>query len=118
MSRVLRLLLWADTHGGIFGRRDGWSASGPGRTPGHQQRRRFPRPERQLPGWRSALVVVAHPDDETFGLGALIAGLTASGTAVHMLCFTRGEASTLNENDSDLLAARARELRQAAVRWA
>ena len=66
-----------------------------------------------LPGWRSALVVVAHPDDETSGLGALIDGLTASGTAVHVLCFTRGEASTLNENDSDLLAARARELRQA-----
>ena len=73
----------------------------------------FPRLQRLLPGWRSALVVVAHPDDETFGLGALIARLTASGTAVHVLCFTRGEASTLNENDSDLLAARARELRQA-----
>jgi LmbE family N-acetylglucosaminyl deacetylase len=66
-----------------------------------------------LPGWWSALVVVAHPDDETFGLGALIAGLTTRGTAVQVLCFTRGEASTLNENDSDLLAARARELRQA-----
>ena len=81
--------------------------------PGTTSGAAFRRPERLLPGWRSALVVVAHPDDETFGLGALIAGLTASGTAVHVLCFTRGEASTLNENDSDLLAARARELRQA-----
>ena len=73
----------------------------------------FPQPEGMLPSWRSALVVVAHPDDETFGLGALIDGLTTSGTAVHVLCFTRGEASTLNENDSDLPAARAREFRQA-----
>ena len=86
---------------------------GRGERPGTRSGDAFPRPERLLPGWRSALVVVAHPDDETFGLGALIAGLTASGTAVHVLCFTRGEASTLNENDSDLLAARARELRQA-----
>jgi LmbE family N-acetylglucosaminyl deacetylase len=86
---------------------------GRGGRPGTRSGDAFPRPERLLPGWRSALVVVAHPDDETFGLGALIAGLTASGTAVHVLCFTRGEASTLNENDSDLLAARARELRQA-----
>ncbi len=86
---------------------------GRGERPGTRGGDAFPRPERMLPGWRSALVVVAHPDDETFGLGALIAGLTTSGTAVHVLCFTRGEASTLNENDSDLLAARARELRQA-----
>ena len=86
---------------------------GPGGRPGTTSGDAFPRLQRLLPGWRSALVVVAHPDDETFGLGALIARLTASGTAVHVLCFTRGEASTLNENDSDLLAARARELRQA-----
>jgi hypothetical protein len=66
-----------------------------------------------LPSWRSALAVVAHPDDETFGLGALIHRLTASGTAVHVLCFTRGGASTLNENDSDLSQARARELERA-----
>jgi len=71
------------------------------------------RPERLLPSWRSALVVVAHPDDETFGLGALIDRLTASGAAVHVLCFTCGEASTLNENDSDLSQARASELQRA-----
>jgi len=68
-----------------------------------------------IPSWRSALVAVAHPDDETFGLGAIVSCLTASGTAVHVLCFTRGEASTLNENDSDLRQARARELRQASA---
>jgi len=54
----------------------------------------MPRPGRRLPAWRQALVVVAHPDDETFGLGAVADRFTA----VHVLCFTHGEASTLNEN--------------------
>jgi LmbE family N-acetylglucosaminyl deacetylase len=58
----------------------------------------MPRPGRLLPAWRQALVVVAHPDDETFGLGAVADRFTAGGTAVHVLCFTHREASTLNEN--------------------
>src|SRR5487761_1165145 len=70
---------------------------------------------RELPAWRSVLVVVAHPDDETFGLGAVIDAMTSAGSAVHVLCFTRGEASTLNERDADLPAARAEELRQASA---
>jgi LmbE family N-acetylglucosaminyl deacetylase len=60
-------------------------------------------------------VVVAHPDDETFGLGAVADSFGAGGTAVHVLCFTHGEASTLNENLADLRQARDRELRQAAA---
>jgi LmbE family N-acetylglucosaminyl deacetylase len=59
--------------------------------------------------------VVAHPDDETFGLGAVIDAMTSAGSAVHVLCFTHGEASTLNERDADLPAARAEELRQASA---
>jgi LmbE family N-acetylglucosaminyl deacetylase len=73
------------------------------------------RPGHALPAWRSVLVVVAHPDDETFGLGAVIDAMTSAGAAVHVLCFTRGEASTLNERDADLPAARAEELRQASA---
>jgi LmbE family N-acetylglucosaminyl deacetylase len=61
------------------------------------------------------LAVVAHPDDETFGLGAVIDALASAGSAVHVLCFTRGEASTLNETGADLHAARAEELRQASA---
>jgi LmbE family N-acetylglucosaminyl deacetylase len=65
--------------------------------------------------WRQALVVVAHPDDETFGLGAVADRFAAGGTAVHVLCFTHGEASTLNENHAELRRARDWELRQATA---
>ena len=61
------------------------------------------------------LAVVAHPDDETFGLGAVIDTLIVAGSAVHVLCFTHGEASTLNESGADLRSARAAELRQASA---
>jgi LmbE family N-acetylglucosaminyl deacetylase len=38
-----------------------------------------------------ALVVVAHPDDETFGLGSVIASLVDDGAEVTVCCATRGE---------------------------
>jgi LmbE family N-acetylglucosaminyl deacetylase len=47
------------------------------------------------PAASAALAVCAHPDDETFGLGGVLAALVEAGTAVEALCFTRGEASTL-----------------------
>lgn len=57
------------------------------------------------------LAVVAHPDDESFGLGGIIAALVASGARVDVLCFTHGEASTLGRTAGpDLAAQRAREL--------
>ena len=61
----------------------------------------------------AALAVFAHPDDETFGLGALLAVLVDAGTAVEGLCFTRGEASTVGPAD-DLGDIRAAELDEAA----
>ena len=73
------------------------------------------RPGRQLPAWASVLAVVAHPDDESFGLGAVIDTLAAGGAAVHILCYTRGEASTLNETRADLHRARELELSQAGA---
>jgi LmbE family N-acetylglucosaminyl deacetylase len=48
-----------------------------------------------LPPWRSVLVVVAHPDDESFGVGAVIDTFVAGGAAVSLLCLTEGESSTL-----------------------
>lgn len=67
------------------------------------------------PGWSKVLVIVAHPDDESFGLGAIVSLMTATGAAVHILCYTHGEASTLNENDTDLDQEREAELRQAST---
>jgi LmbE family N-acetylglucosaminyl deacetylase len=68
----------------------------------------------QLPAWRSVLVVIAHPDDESFGLGAIIHQMTQAGAVAHVVCFTHGEASTLNETGADLHAARCQELAMAS----
>jgi LmbE family N-acetylglucosaminyl deacetylase len=68
-----------------------------------------------LPAWRRPLAVVAHPDDETFGLGAIISQMAAAGASVRILCYTHGEASTINENNADLLRQRGHELRQAGT---
>jgi N-acetylglucosamine malate deacetylase 2 len=73
---------------------------------------------RFLPVWATVLVVVAHPDDEAFGLGAIISQMTGAGAAVHILCYTHGEASTLNENGADLDTEREAELRQASTELA
>jgi LmbE family N-acetylglucosaminyl deacetylase len=58
------------------------------------------------------LAVCAHPDDESFGLGAIIAGLTESGTDVTLICLTHGEASTLS-GGGDLHDRRKDELERA-----
>ena len=69
-----------------------------------------------LPDWPSVLAVVAHPDDESFGLGAVIDAFVRRGSRVRVLCLTRGEASTLHGVSGDLSALRATELRLAAGR--
>ncbi len=67
-----------------------------------------------LPAWPSALAVVAHPDDESFGLGAVLDAFARTGTEVSVLCLTHGEASTLHGVPGDLHALRAVELNSAA----
>lgn len=68
----------------------------------------------QLPAWRSILAVVAHPDDESFGLGAVISAFIDAGARVDVLCFTKGEASTLRGVEGDLATIRRGELTAAA----
>lgn len=60
------------------------------------------------------LAVVAHPDDESFALGALLDRVAGCGVATAVLCFTHGEASTLHGRPGDLRRVRARELQVAA----
>jgi LmbE family N-acetylglucosaminyl deacetylase len=70
--------------------------------------------DRALPVWPAALAVVAHPDDESFGLGAILAAIASAGTATSVLCFTHGEASTVRGVTGDLATVRRGELRAAA----
>lgn len=63
------------------------------------------------------LVVVAHPDDESFGCGSLIAHAAACGAVVTVVCATRGEAGNPTELIPDGVALgplREFELRSAA----
>lgn len=67
-----------------------------------------------LPGIRSLLAVCAHPDDESFGLGAVITAFVRAGSRVRLLCLTHGEASTLSARPG-LAELRAHELREASA---
>lgn len=61
-------------------------------------------------------VVVAHPDDESFGCGSLILHAKASGAQLGVVCATRGEAGDRSDGgDEPLAVVRERELRAAAA---
>jgi LmbE family N-acetylglucosaminyl deacetylase len=62
----------------------------------------------------AAFAVVAHPDDESFGLGGILSALSGAGVTVRVLCLTHGEASTLGAV-TGLAEVRAAELRRAAT---
>ena len=67
-----------------------------------------------LPAWTSVLAVVAHPDDESFGLGAILDAFIRAGARVEVLCLTHGEASTLHGVPGELASLREAELAAAA----
>lgn len=73
-------------------------------------------PAHTLPPWKRVLAVVAHPDDESFGLGAVVDAFISHGTEVSVLCLTEGESSTLGTGINlgrmrrDELATASREL--------
>lgn len=71
-----------------------WDPASPSRTAEATWREALEaRPEVSTGAWRSVLVVAPHPDDETIGVGATIAGLARQGARVRVLFLTDGEAS-------------------------
>jgi LmbE family N-acetylglucosaminyl deacetylase len=67
---------------------------------------------------KKILAVLAHPDDESFGLGGTLALYAKRGYAVHLVCATRGESGTVDpeylEGHESISALREVELRCAA----
>ena len=64
------------------------------------------------------LAVVAHPDDETFGMGSLLLHAAAAGMDTAVICATRGEAGEVVDGSgvdpARIAIAREAELRRAA----
>ncbi|MCL5948037.1 MAG: PIG-L family deacetylase [Actinobacteria bacterium] len=69
----------------------------------------------ELPSFQRLLAVFAHPDDESFGFGAVVSALVDRGAHIGALCFTHGEASSLGDPTGATLGEiRATELASAA----
>ncbi len=45
---------------------------------------------------KTILAVLAHPDDESFGMGGTIAHYSSQGVDVHLVCATKGEAGDVD----------------------
>ena len=67
---------------------------------------------------KTLLTVLAHPDDESFGLGGTIALYAQKGYNTYYVCATRGEAGTVDEEHlkgfKDTAEMRTDELMRAA----
>jgi LmbE family N-acetylglucosaminyl deacetylase len=71
-------------------------------------------PVLDLAGWREAVIVAAHPDDEVLGAGGIVAMLAARGARLRIVAVTDGEASHHGADESALARRRAAE-RSAAL---
>ena len=68
---------------------------------------------------KKILAVLAHPDDESFGLGGTLALYANKGYDTYLICATRGEVGTVDEEHltgfTDIAELRTDELRRAAT---
>lgn len=67
-----------------------------------------------LPSAARVLAVTARPVQESAELGGVLYAFRRSGTALSLLCMTRGEAATVNAGTARLEAARPWEVQMAA----
>jgi LmbE family N-acetylglucosaminyl deacetylase len=62
------------------------------------------------------VTVLAHPDDETFGMGGTLAHYARLGASVYLICATRGEVGEMDpklmEGFNSIAEKRETELRQ------
>jgi len=69
-------------------------------------------------GSHTLLVVLAHPDDESFGMGGTLARYASEGVSVHLVCATRGEVGMVDpqllQGFNSVAELRENELRCAA----
>ncbi len=65
--------------------------------------------------WRTALVLVPHPDDPEYGIGAAVAKWTAAGKTVHYALASRGEAGIAGMTPEDAGPVREDEQRRSAA---
>jgi LmbE family N-acetylglucosaminyl deacetylase len=67
---------------------------------------------------KTILAVLAHPDDESFGLGGTLALYASKGYNTYLICATRGEVGTVDEEHlngfKDIAELRTDELMRAA----
>ncbi len=70
-------------------------------------------------GRTTILAVLAHPDDESFGMGGTLALYAQRGVAVQLVCATRGEAGVMDhkfmEGFGTIAAPRHSDARRAAL---
>ena len=66
---------------------------------------------------KTLLAVLAHPDDETFGMGGTLALYARQGVQVHLVCATRGEVGEVDDKYMRDYASIA-DLREAELRCA
>jgi len=72
-------------------------------------------PAGELPRWSSVLAVVAHPDDESLGLGAVIDAFARHGAEVTVLSLTPGARYTDSPVAGDLVPLRRAQLAAAGA---